>query len=80
MSKKILKEKLEFSARAIAMAIDEQLEEWAGTKVGFALLIFDFGEDGNLAWVSNAEREDMIKALQEFIEKEGISISPNKLN
>jgi len=36
---------------------------------GFTLLIFNFGEGGNLFYTSNAQREDMIKTMQEFIEK-----------
>lgn len=36
---------------------------------GFTLLIFNFGEKGNLFYISNAKREDMIKTMQEFIDK-----------
>ena len=36
---------------------------------GFSLLIFSFGEGGNLFYTSNAQREDMIRAMQEFIAK-----------
>jgi hypothetical protein len=34
---------------------------------GFTLFIFSFGEDGNTFYLSNAKREDMLKALVEFI-------------
>lgn len=37
--------------------------------VGFALLIFDFGETGNLAYVSNGERADVVKAIEELLER-----------
>lgn len=37
--------------------------------VGFALLLFNFGEGGNLAWISNAQRDDMMLALAEFMER-----------
>lgn len=37
--------------------------------VGFALLIFDFGTGGNLAWISNADRAEMLNTLKEFIVK-----------
>ncbi len=37
--------------------------------VGFALLMFDFGDAGNLAYVSNAKREDMIRAVEEWLTK-----------
>jgi hypothetical protein len=33
----------------------------------FALLVFDFGPDGMMNWLSNASREDMLVALREFI-------------
>lgn len=39
----------------------------AQSGVGFALLLFDFGEAGHLTYVSNAQRADMIKALYECI-------------
>ena len=35
---------------------------------GFAVLCFSFGENGFMNWVSNAERQDMIKALKEMVE------------
>lgn len=38
--------------------------------VGFTLLVFDFGERGNLAYISNAVREDMLAAMREFIAKQ----------
>lgn len=36
---------------------------------GFNLLIFTLGEGGNMFYCSNAQREDMIRAMQEFIAK-----------
>lgn len=37
-------------------------------KVGFCLLVFPFnGAPGLMNYISNAEREDMLKALREFI-------------
>jgi hypothetical protein len=34
---------------------------------GFALLVFDLGNDGNMNYISNANRDDMITAMKEFI-------------
>lgn len=34
---------------------------------GFALLVFDFGNHGRMNYISNADREDMITAMKEFI-------------
>jgi len=35
--------------------------------LGFNLLLFDFGEKGNLFYISNAKREDIINVMKEFI-------------
>lgn len=37
---------------------------------GFALLMFSFGEGGATFYISDAQRDDMIKAMQEFIDKQ----------
>jgi hypothetical protein len=37
---------------------------------GFLLLIFNFGEGGNMFYVSNGERQDMMTAMREFIRKQ----------
>lgn len=36
---------------------------------GFSLLVFSFGDGGSMFYTSNAQREDMIRAMQEFIAK-----------
>ena len=36
-------------------------------EAGFVLLLFDFGRKGNMAYLSNAEREDAIQLLKEAI-------------
>lgn len=49
--------------REIAKHISEQLPG-----LGFTLLIFDFGNETNMSnYISNANREDMIKALEEMV-------------
>lgn len=63
-------EELELVASEIARRIGGGLEDAYGKhKVGFALLVFDFGEGGSMTWVSNANREDMVAALREMFEK-----------
>lgn len=37
--------------------------------VGFSLLLFNFGEGGSTFYTSNANRQDVIKAMEEFIAK-----------
>jgi hypothetical protein len=36
---------------------------------GFALLIFQYGEGGNMFYTSSADRADVIAAMKEFIER-----------
>lgn len=55
---------------ALALTLDEILNEKTEERVGFSLLVFDFGEDGTMSYISNAAREDMIKAMEEFLEKQ----------
>lgn len=49
--------------------IGKILKEVCPKGYGFNLLIFSFGEGGNMFYCSNAQREDMIRAMQEFIAK-----------
>lgn len=58
---------LEESARKLGRVIGSGMPEG----VGFALIMFDFGKDGHLTWISNADRDDMLRALQEFMQKVG---------
>ena len=37
--------------------------------VGFALVIYDFGEGGSMAYMANAKRDDMIKMFKELVAK-----------
>jgi len=54
---------LEQQCRSIGKDIEASCP--AGT--GFALFLFDFGEGGNLAYISNASRPTMIKAVEEWL-------------
>lgn len=38
--------------------------------MGFCVLVFDYGPNGNLFYASSASREDMLRALEEFISKQ----------
>jgi hypothetical protein len=61
--------KMEKSARGVGETIGRVLQEQYGGKVGFCLMLFDFGEDGWSTYVSNAQPEDMIAALRELANK-----------
>lgn len=56
-------EELEEIARDVGREIGEAMP----LGVGFALLVFDFGSDGTISYISNARREDMIAALKALI-------------
>lgn len=58
---------IEQKLRGIAGVIAETLPEgW-----GFTLLIHDFNKaDGSLFYMSNGQRGDVIKTMQEFIDRE----------
>lgn len=53
--------------QSIAKDIKEKLPE----KMGFALLTYEFGEgdDKRMMYISNSNREDVIKAMLEFVDK-----------
>lgn len=55
----------------IAHIIGATIKEKA-PNMGFALLLFDFGEGGEFFYASNAHRADMIRMLQEAITKLGV--------
>jgi hypothetical protein len=38
---------------------------------GFGLFLFTYGERGTMFWISSAQRDDMVKALQEWMRAEG---------
>jgi hypothetical protein len=51
--------------RTVAAAVDDAA---GGPKrLGFALLVFDYGAGGTMAYASNAQRADMIEAIEELI-------------
>ena len=57
---------LERQCATIGRAVGDQLRP--GT--GFALFFFDFGPNGAMAYVSSADRGDVVRALKEFIARE----------
>jgi hypothetical protein len=54
----------------IARRIEDAITE-SGQKgqIGFALLVFDFGSGGFMNYISNAERNTMLQAMREFIDR-----------
>jgi hypothetical protein len=56
-------------AEAMLKEIGRLLKGACPPGYGFSLLVFSFGEGGNMFYTSNAQRETMIQAMQEFIAK-----------
>jgi hypothetical protein len=54
--------------QAFGKKLEGNINAMAGAKMGFALLIFDFEKEGRIEYLSNARREDMLKAMLEFME------------
>lgn len=69
---------LKDSARLLAPHLDKALAEAHGERIGFVVFLFDFGSDGSLAYISNAQRPDMIKAVEEWLarQKSGLESDP----
>lgn len=51
--------------QSIARKVAEELPD----NFGFVVLAFKFNEKGEMIYVSNANREDVVKSMKEFIEK-----------
>lgn len=60
---------LEDHIRGIGGILREAVTDLGGPSLGFALLLFDFGDKGSIAYTSNAKRLDMINALEELAAK-----------
>lgn len=56
-------------AEKVLRDMGQSLREAMPQGYGFSLLIFSYGEGGDLFYTSSAQREDMIRTMQEFIEK-----------
>jgi hypothetical protein len=61
----------EKQANEILQSIAKDIKEKLPENMGFALLAYEFGdgEDKRLMYISNSNREDVMKAMVEFLEK-----------
>lgn len=59
--------------RLVNQIIRNKVEPILGRKIGFTILMFDFGgtapDQEYMTYMSNADRDGMIEAMKEFIEK-----------
>lgn len=60
-------EEIKSKMQTIAKKVDDELPK----EFGFCVLVFPFGktEDGQMMYVSNADRLDIVKSMEEWIEK-----------
>ena len=60
---------MEAKAKEVGMLIQSAINDTYGAnRVGFCLMVFDFGPGGSTAYFSNGRREDMIKAISELLD------------
>jgi hypothetical protein len=59
------------TAEALLKEIGLILKNVCPPGYGFNLMIFNFGERGNVFYASNADRVDMIRIMQDFIDRFG---------
>ena len=65
-----IEEEYHAQLNAIAEALDKTLNgklKGEDRALGFILLMFEFGEEGRVNYISNAEREHCLCAMKEFI-------------
>lgn len=56
--------------RPILQALGQHIGTVVPDGWGFNLLMFQFGEGGSLFYISNAQREDVLATMKEFIRKQ----------
>lgn len=61
----VFNEDIEIALKHLGETIGKKLPKgW-----GFNLMIFDFGKKGSMFYISNAQRQDVISQMREFIKK-----------
>ena len=65
------------SMNQLAGAVDDFFNHGKYPKsVGFAMLLFNFGEPERVNYISNCDRADMIKAMREFLARATGQLGP----
>lgn len=49
--------------------IAKHIQSKIGKNYGFCVLIYEHNSDGRMNYVSNSQREDVVKAMKEFIQQ-----------
>jgi hypothetical protein len=63
----LTRQQLEAPMREIAKQLNDLLREIHGERTGFLLMTFNFDGPGTMAYISNAQRADMIQAAKEWV-------------
>lgn len=71
MAEKMRYEVRDETAEALLKEIGQLLKDICPSGYGFNLMIFNFGERGNVFYASNADRDDMIHIMKDFIDRFG---------
>jgi hypothetical protein len=58
----------EAETKELMQSVASALEE-VFPKLGFCLMIFEFNKSGQMNYISNADRRDVVEAMEEFIVK-----------
>lgn len=64
-------EDLRDTMEGIGHTLDNVINAAVDRPMGFILLAFDIGDSGTTSYISNCDREDCIKLMQEFVERQG---------
>lgn len=63
---KLNRQQLEETCRGYADAFRDVVPDG----VGFTIFLFDFGTGGNTAYVSSADRADMVRLIEEWLRRQ----------
>lgn len=72
----IARAQLEQASRDVVGYLDYKFGKGA---VGLTVFVFDFGDKGNVAYVSTAQRADMIAAVEEWLSRVKVGLDTDPL-
>ena len=67
MSGRTIRPKMTAKHRAAGESLAKIIDKALPDDTGFALLIVDYGNQGELSYIANVERDDMIATMKDFI-------------
>lgn len=75
------RKQLERGLQGVMHALDQHLEDIHGERMGATLFVFELGKAGgtNVAYVSNAQRQDMISAIKEWLARQEVGVTSDPL-